>query len=128
MYRAKKVYDSRYMHICRCIVCIRLSEKFLSFYEEIIDVQCILFYIILSNYVGSILFCWDKRRDISQIWFHVCMKVHCCKKHVCERKILFGQPNIFIHCNTKRNSGNFFIWLYFAVEAQIDWNILYQDI
>ena len=30
--------------------CIRLSEKFLSFYEEIIDAQCFLFYIILSNY------------------------------------------------------------------------------
>ena len=36
---------------------IRLFEKFLSFYEEIIDAQCFLFYIILSNYVRSILFC-----------------------------------------------------------------------
>ena len=53
---------------------IRLSEKFLSFYEEIIDAQCILFYIILPNYVQSILFCWDKHRDISQTWFHVCTK------------------------------------------------------
>ena len=35
---------------------IRLSEKFLSFYEEIIDTQRYLFYIILSNYLRSILF------------------------------------------------------------------------
>ena len=56
---------------------IWLSEKFLSFYE-IIDAQCFLFYIILSNYVRFILFCWDKHRDISQTWFHVCTKVHCC--------------------------------------------------
>ena len=41
---------------------MRLSEKFLSFYEEIIDAQRLLFYIILSNYVRSILFCRDKRR------------------------------------------------------------------
>ena len=42
---------------------IRLSEKFLSFYGEMIDVQRFLIYIILSNYVRSILLCWDKRRD-----------------------------------------------------------------
>ena len=41
----------------RAVVCIRLFEKFLSFYEEIIDAQRILFYIILSNYVRSILLC-----------------------------------------------------------------------
>ena len=35
----------------------RLSEKFLSSYEEIIDAQRLLFYIILSNFVGSVLFC-----------------------------------------------------------------------
>ena len=50
---------------------IRLSEKFLSFYEEVIDAQHFLFYIIFSNYVRSILYCWDKHRDISQTWFHV---------------------------------------------------------
>lgn len=38
-------------------VSIRLSEKFLSFYEEIIEAQRSLFYIHLSNYVRSILFC-----------------------------------------------------------------------
>ena len=37
-------------------LCIRLSEKFLSFYDEIIDAY-FLFYIILSNYVRSILSC-----------------------------------------------------------------------
>ena len=80
---------SRRYHVAVFWRCIRLSEKFLSFYEEIIDAQRFLFYISLSN----ILFCWDKYRDISQTWFHVCMKMHCCKKHVCERKTLFGQPN-----------------------------------
>ena len=30
---------------------IRLSEKFLSFYKEIIDVQHFPFYIILLNYI-----------------------------------------------------------------------------
>ena len=34
-----------------------------------------LFYIILSNYIRSILFCWDEHRDISQTWFRVCTKV-----------------------------------------------------
>ena len=72
---------------------IRLSEKFLSFYEEIINARRFFFYIILSNYVRSVLFCRDRHRDISQTCFHVCIKTHCCKKHVCERKTLFGQPN-----------------------------------
>ena len=65
---------------------IRLSEKFLSFHEEIIDAQRFVFYAILSNYVRCILFCWDKHRDVSQTWFRVCMKAYCCTKHVCERK------------------------------------------
>ena len=71
---------------------IRLSEKFPSFYEEITDARDFLFYIVLSSYVRSILFCWDEYRDVSQTCFHVCMKLHCCKKHVCERKTLLGQP------------------------------------
>ena len=54
---------------------ISLSEKFLSFYEQIIDAQRCLFYIILSKYVRFILFCWDKHRDISHTWFHVCTVV-----------------------------------------------------
>ena len=65
---------------CLSFTSIRLSEKFLSFYEEIIDAQCFFFYITLSNYVRSILFCWDKHRDISRTCFHVCMKLHCFKK------------------------------------------------
>ena len=32
---------------------IRLSGKFLSFYKEIIDAQCFLFYISLLNYAGT---------------------------------------------------------------------------
>lgn len=53
----------------------------------------ILLDVILSNYARSVLFCRDKHGDISQTWFHVRAKVHCCQKHVCERKLLFGQPN-----------------------------------
>ena len=33
--------------------CIRLSEMFLSFYKEIIDAQCFLFYIGLLNYART---------------------------------------------------------------------------
>lgn len=33
-------------------------EKFLSFYKETMDAQHFLFYIILSNYVCSISFCF----------------------------------------------------------------------
>ena len=58
---------------------IRLSEKFLSSYEEITHAQRFLFYIILLNYIRFILFCRYKHRDISQTSFHVCTKVHCCK-------------------------------------------------
>ena len=32
---------------------IRLFEKFLSFYKEIIDAQCLLFYISLLNYART---------------------------------------------------------------------------
>ena len=42
--------------VCLQMILIRLSEKFLSFYGEIID-ALLLFYIILSNYVRFILFC-----------------------------------------------------------------------
>ena len=64
-----------------------------------------LFYIILSNYVRSMLFYRDKHRDILQTWFHVCMKMHRCKRHVCERKTLSGQPNIL----AKRKTN---LWIY----------------
>ena len=72
---------------------IRSSEKFLSFYEEIMDAQYFSFYIILSNYVWSILFYQDEDRNVWQIRFHVCIKLHRCKRRVCKRKTLFGQPN-----------------------------------
>ena len=39
---------------------IRSFEKFLSFYKEIMDAQHFSFYIILSNYVWSILFCQNR--------------------------------------------------------------------
>ena len=35
---------------------IRLFQKFLSLYKEIMDAQQFLFYIILSNYVWPFLF------------------------------------------------------------------------
>ena len=60
------------------------------------DAQHFPFYIILSNYVSSILFDQDKDYNVRQIGFHVCIKMHCCKRHVCKRKTLFGQPNIKI--------------------------------
>ena len=75
---------------------IRLSEKFLSFYEEIIDAQRFLFYIIFSNYVRSILFCWDKHRDISQTRFHVCTKVHCCKKNTFAKERHFPDNLLYL--------------------------------
>ena len=39
---------------------IRSFEKFRSFYTEIMDAQHFSFYIILSNYVWSILFCQNR--------------------------------------------------------------------
>ena len=76
---------------------IRLSEKFLPFHEEIIDAQRFFFYIILSNYVRSILFCSDKHRHISHTYFHVCYK-----NHDCERKILSGQHNTSLRLAIER--------------------------
>ena len=51
----------------------RSSKKFLSFYKEIMDAQHFLSYIILSNYVWSILFYQNKDHNIWQIRFHVCI-------------------------------------------------------
>ena len=75
---------------------IRSSEKFLSFYKEIIKTQYFPFYIVLSNYVWSILFSQTKDRNIRQIRFRVCTKIRRCKTRVCNRKILSGQPNTFV--------------------------------
>ena len=77
---------------------IRSSEKFLSFYKEIMDTH-FPFYIILSNYVWSILFYQNKDHNVRQIWFHVCIKMRRCKRRVCKRKTLFRQPNIYIFIN-----------------------------
>ena len=57
------------------------------------DVQHFSFYIILSNYVRSILFFQNKDHNVQQIRFHVCIKMHRCNRRVCKRKTLFGQPN-----------------------------------
>ena len=51
---------------------IKSSEKFLSFYKEIMDAQHFPFYFILSNYVWSILFYQNKDHNVRQIKFHVC--------------------------------------------------------
>ena len=91
-----------YITLTNTILYIRLSENFLSFYEEIIDAQGFLFYIILSNYVRSIFFCWNKHRDISQTF------------HVCERKTLFEQPNIlpiYMYQYENRIAQKFFYYL-----------------
>ena len=57
------------------------------------DAQDLSFYIILSNYVRSILFYQNKDHNVRQIRFHVCIKIHRCKRRICKRKTLFGQPN-----------------------------------
>ena len=75
-----------------CTYNIRSSEKFLSFYKEIMDAQYFPFYIILSNYVWSILFHQNKDHNVRQIRFHVCIK-HRCERRVSKRKTLFGQPD-----------------------------------
>ena len=49
--------SSNYTILVLNLLDIRLPEKFLSFYGEIIDTQRFLFYIILSNFVRAILFC-----------------------------------------------------------------------
>ena len=77
---------------------IRSSEKFLSFYKDIIDARYFPFYIILSNYVRSISFYQNKHHDVRQIRFHVCIKMHRCKRRIYKRKTLFGQPNILFFC------------------------------
>ena len=72
---------------------ITSSEKFLSFYKEIMDTQYFPFYIILSNYVWSISFYQDKDRNVRQIMFYVCIKMRRCKRRVCKGKTLFEQLN-----------------------------------
>ena len=58
---------------------IRTSEKYLSFYKEIMDAH-FPFYIILSNYVWSILFYQNKDHNARQIRFHVRIKMRRCNR------------------------------------------------
>ena len=75
---------------------IMSSEKFRPFYKEIMNAQHFSFYIILSNYVWSILFYQDKDYNVRQIRFHVCIMMRYCKRRVYKRMTLFGQPNTFV--------------------------------
>ena len=61
------------------------------------DAQYFPFYIILSNYVRSVLFYQNKDHNARQIRFHVYIKMRRYKRRVCKRKTLFGQPNIYIY-------------------------------
>ena len=45
-------------------------------------------------------FCFIKiDHNVRQIRFHVCIKMRRCKRRVCKRKTLFGQPNILAQPN-----------------------------
>ena len=57
----------------------------------------VLYYFVELRTIHLRTFRWDKHGDISQTCFHVCTKVHCCKRQVCERKTFFGQPNTYIY-------------------------------
>ena len=57
------------------------------------DAQHFPFYIILSNYVLSILFYQNKDHNFRQIRYHVCIKMRCCKRRFYKRKTLSRQPN-----------------------------------
>ena len=46
------------------------------------DAQHFSFYIILSNYVSSILFYQNKDHNVRQIKFHVRIKMRRCKKDI----------------------------------------------
>ena len=57
------------------------------------DAQYFSFYIILSNYVRSILFYQNKDHNVRQIRFLLCIKMYRYKRQVCKRKIFSGRPN-----------------------------------
>ena len=61
------------------------------------DAQYFPFYIILSNYVRSVLFYQNKDHNAQQIRFHVYIKMRRYKRRVYKGKTLFGQPNIYIY-------------------------------
>ena len=75
---------------------IRSSASFFHFYKEIMDTRHFSFYIILSNYVRSILSIKIKTITFDRLGFTFGIKVHRCKRRVCKRKTLFGQPNNII--------------------------------
>ena len=86
----------------------RLKSFFI--YKEIMDAQHFPFYIILSNYVWSILFYQDKNYNVRYIRFHVCIKMRCCKRRACKRKTLAEQLKRYL----KFNSFSFFIFLFYS--------------
>ena len=87
----------------------RLKSFFI--YKEIMDAQHFPFYIILSNYVWSILFYQDKNYNVRHIRFHVCIKMRCCKRRACKRKTLAEQLKRYL----KFNSFSFFYFFYFIL-------------
>ena len=87
----------------------RLKSFFI--YKEIMDAQHFPFYIILSNYVWSILFYQDKNYNVRYIRFHVCIKMRCCKRRACKRKTLAEQLKRYL----KFNSFSFFYFFYFIL-------------
>ena len=79
---------------------IRLSGKFLSFYEEIIDAQrlFVLYYFVELRTIHFVL-----SRQTSRHFTHLVSRLY-----VCERKTLFGQPNTIDRTIAKRQTNVFF--------------------
>ena len=73
------------------------------------DAQYFPFYIILSNYVRSILLYQNKDHNAQQIRFHVYIKMRRYKRRVCKGKTLFGQPNIYIYISYLKISRAYWI-------------------
>ena len=60
------------------------------------DARYFSFYIILPNYVRSISFYKDKRYNVRQIRFRVCIKMRRCKMRVCKGRTLFAASTNFV--------------------------------
>ena len=73
---------------------IRSSEKFLSFYKEIMDVQHFPFYIILSNYARSILFYQNEDHNVRQIRFHVCINKNAVVKDCINKNVVVKDVSV----------------------------------
>ena len=78
-----------YIYIIYIIIYLLLFILFIFIYYF----KFIIIYIILSNYVWSILFYRTKGHNVWQTRFHVRIKMRCCKRRVCKRKTLSGQLN-----------------------------------